>query len=319
MSVLYTNINDILFYMKDNKTRIITTMSSLGVLVFFIVSLGSGLVVLNTFVEILFPTLGVFIEDGFDYNFGLFYELSKYTSVFIIFFPLYIYSSICMQRIIKNNLKEGEGLKKIQKVIIMIILVISVYILVGAAVSLIAIFLTVGLTVKALVSIFISAFIGVLVWIYYKALWKKKFDGFVLKNKVFSSTVCVVALLVTFYSIYNINPIRIEDKKESQGTIIRLSSIKLDIFTSNREEKGLSRLPTTLKELDEDDYTYTLRNGKPTGIEYTKLSDTKYELCANLKTIAKNQEGVNFYRGREFKYNKTGRNCWTFDLLDTDR
>ena len=128
-------------------------------------------------------------------------------------------------------------------------------------------------------------FIGVLTWIYYRALLKRKFNCFLLKNKVFGSTVCVVAFLLAFYSIYHIDPLKTEDKKESQDTIIRLESIKSGIYTSNREEKGLYRLPTTLKELYDDDYTYTLRNGKPTGIEYTKLSDTKYELCANLDII----------------------------------
>ena len=305
--------------MEDIKTRILTVISSLGVLVFFIVSLISGLVMLHVLVEILFPTLRVFVETGFDYDFGLFYELSKHTPIFIIFFPLYICSSICMQRIIKNNLKEGKGLKKIQKIVIILLLTISVYMLMEVVVVLISIFLTGIFTVKSLLLIFISMFIGVLTWIYYRALLKRKFNCFLLKNKVFGSTVCVVAFLLAFYSIYHIDPLKTEDKKESQDTIIRLESIKSGIYTSNREEKGLYRLPTTLKELYDDDYTYTLRNGKPTGIEYTKLSDTKYELCANLKTIAKNQEGVSFYRGRYFKYNKTGRNCWTFDLLDTDK
>ena len=32
-----------------------------------------------------------------------------------------------MQRIIKNNLKEGKGLKKIQKIVIILLLTISVY------------------------------------------------------------------------------------------------------------------------------------------------------------------------------------------------
>ena len=50
-------------------------------------------------------------------------------------------------------------------------------------------------------------------------------------------------------------------------------------------------------------------------IEYKKLSDTNYELCANIKTIAKNQDSKHF-PAKDFKYNKIGRNCWEFELSD---
>ncbi len=293
--------------MEDNKPHILTIMASLGTFVFLAGSLISGLILCYSLIEILLPEIDSFQVSGFEYGFGIFFALSNATAVFIVFFPLYIYSSICMQRIIKNNLKEGTGLETIQNVIIAIIIAISILIVAVSTVILITGFLNTGLPITFLLKIFITIFIAVLIFIYYRALWKRDFNCFLLRDKVFVSVVCVVAFLLVSYSVYLINPLTIADRRESLNTIKALKNIKNEIEFSKKEDK---ELPINLEDIN----SYYRAEEKDGKIEYKKLSDTKYELCANIKTIAKNQESKHF-QAKDFKYNKTGRNCFVFEVL----
>ena len=294
--------------MKDNKVHILAVMASLGTFVFLAGSLISGLIICYSLIEILLPEVDSFQVSGFEYGFGIFYALSNATAFFIVFFPLYIYSSRHMQRAIKKDLQVGKVIETIQNIVIAVIIAISILIVAVSAVILIIGFLNTGLPTTFLLKIFITILIAILIFIYYKALWKRDFDGFFLRDKFFVSVVCVVALLLVSYSVYRINPLTIADRRESQDTIRALQNIKSEIEFSKREEKGL---PTNLEEIN----NYHRTEEKDGEIEYKKLSDTNYELCANIKTIAKNQDSKHF-PAKDFKYNKTGRNCWTFELLN---
>ena len=256
--------------------------------------------------DILLPEIDSFQVSGFEYGFGIFFALSNATAFFIVFFPLYIYSSRHMQKAIKRQLQVGKVIETIQNIVIATIISVSILVVAISTVILITGFLNTGLPTTFLLKIFITILIAVLIFIYYKALWKRDFDGFLLRDKIFTIVVCVVALFLISYSVYRINPLTIADRRESRDTIQALQNIKSEIEFSKREEKGL---PITLDEIN----NYYRAEEKDGEIEYKKLSDTNYELCANIKTIAKNQDSKHF-PAKDFKYNKIGRNCWTFEL-----
>ena len=84
--------------MEDNKSHILAIIASLGTFVFLAGSLISGLVLCYSLIDILLPEIDSFQVSGFEYGFGIFFALSNATAFFIVFFPLYIYSSRHMQK-----------------------------------------------------------------------------------------------------------------------------------------------------------------------------------------------------------------------------
>ena len=120
--------------MEDNKPHILTIMASLGTFVFLAGSLISGLILCYSLIEILLPEIDSFQVSGFEYGFGIFFALSNATAFFIVFFPLYIYSSRYMQRAIKRQLQVGKVIEIIQNIVIAIIIAISILIVAVSAV-----------------------------------------------------------------------------------------------------------------------------------------------------------------------------------------
>ncbi len=223
---------------------------------------------------------------------------------------------LLMLRLINQGLKKKEldpnsGLRRW---LTYFILLVSAVIILGSLIGVINQYLSGEMTVRFILQALTVLVIAALVFSYY--LYDIKRDNFITKNWLMTAflagtlTLLILSLVAAFLTVES--PQMARQRKIDQQTMSNIYQLENEINSFYQENK---RLPESLEEL-----TATNRLRSPYSIsplifeqiEYQKISDEQFNLCANFVTDSRlEKRDYYFETGR---MNQAGWNCFPGNL-----
>lgn len=270
------------------------------------------------FITLCFQYINKFIPDALSQNFyssGVNDSIRWSIASLTVIFPAFIYISWLLE---KSYAKEPEkrSLKTRRWLIYFTIFAASI-VLIGDLVVLIYNFLNGDLSIKFILKVLVILFVAGSVFFYY--LWNirnERSPWLEPKIKIFilvSSAIIIIATLSGYFVAGS--PLRERMRKFDEKRISDLQSIQWQIVNYwQRKEK----LPDNLSSLQDDISGFFAPQDPETGLsyEYQKLSDLKFELCANFKLESSSNENLpklarpGFGEAQDNWSHSTGKKCF---------
>lgn len=228
-----------------------------------------------------------------------------------------------MLRLINNGLRKNELEKdsSLRRWLTYFILFVSAVIILGSLIGILNSFLSGEMTLKFILKALTVFVISALVFSYYfydikRENVEKKDNN--LKIFFWSSLSLVVIIFVS--SLFFVESPQIaRQKKLDQIVLNRISTIESMV---NSYYDLNHRLPENLQEIssEEGKIYFDQRSliDPETGekIEYNKIGDREFEICASFRTSSDDENGRSYYGDRKFN---PGRNCFRGNLWIEDK
>jgi hypothetical protein len=217
----------------------------------------------------------------------------------------YICSHLLSKSIKKQELSLESSLRK--WLIYLILLVTSIVMLVWL-VSILNSFLNGEMTIKFILKALTTLIISAMIFSYYlynirQKVVKKKDK---IKTIFFVASLLLVVFSLTLAIVHMESPQITRDKKIDENTLRDFDTINMNVnmYYNNKE------LPESLQELKSDSNLNSDLGSVVSleDIEYNKLSEAEYELCADFKTSNLNDENTNLRYGSNRLHDK-GYDC----------
>ena len=217
----------------------------------------------------------------------------------------YVCSHLLSKSIKKQELSLESSLRK--WLIYLILLVTSIVMLVWL-VSILNSFLNGEMTIKFILKALTALIISAMIFSYYlynirQKVVKKKDK---IKTIFFVASLLLVVFSLTLAIVHMESPQITRDKKIDENTLRDFDTINMNVnmYYNNKE------LPESLQELKSDSNLNSDLGSVVSheDIEYNKLSEAEYELCADFKTSNLNDENTNLRYGSNRLHDK-GYDC----------
>jgi hypothetical protein len=204
-------------------------------------------------------------------------------STLLISTPIYY---ICSHLLFKNIKKQELSLESsLRKWLIYLILFVTSIVMLVWLVSILNSFLNGEMTIKFILKALTALVISAMIFSYYlyniKQKTVKKRDK--IKLIFFIVSLLLVVFALTLAIVHMESPQTTRDKKADENTLRNFDTINMNVnmYYNNNEE-----LPESLEQLKGDSNLNSYPNNSISlkDIEYNKLSETEYELCADFRT-----------------------------------
>lgn len=228
-------------------------------------------------------------------------------STLLISAPIYyICSHLLSKSIKKGDLSLESSLRK--WLIYLILLVTSVVMLVWL-ITILNGFLNGEMTLKFILKAITAILISAMIFSYYlynirQKVVKKKDK---IKSVFFIASLLLVVFALGLAIVHMESPQTTRDKKIDENTLRDFDTINMNM---NMYYNNNDKLPESLEELKGDSNlnSYPGNVVSLEEVEYNKLSDTEYELCADFKTSNLDNENTNLRYGSN-RLHDSGYQC----------
>jgi preprotein translocase subunit YajC len=172
--------------------------------------------------------------------------------------------------------------------------------------------MTIKFILKALTALVISA----MIFSYYlyntRQKQVKKRDK--VKTSFFIASLILVVFALGLALVYMESPQTTRDKKMDEETLRDFDTINMNVnmyYNNNLE------LPESLEQLNDNSNVYHLPGSAVSaeGIDYNKLSETEYELCADFYTSNLDNENANLRYGSNMLHD-SGYQCLEQEIMN---
>ncbi|MFP4515045.1 MAG: DUF5671 domain-containing protein [Parcubacteria group bacterium] len=262
---------------------------------------------------IIFEVLDkVFVDVGNSY-FSM-QSLKTAFSTLLISTPIYY---ICSHLLSKSIKKEELSLdSSLRKWLIYLILLVTSIVMLVWLVSILNSFLNGEMTIKFILKALTALVISAMIFSYYLYNIRQK----VVKKKDKVKTVFFVASLVLIIFALGLAIIHMEspqttrDKKIDEKTLRDFDDINMNVnmYYNDKEE-----LPQSLEDLKANTNlnSYPGNTVSLEDIDYNKLSETEYELCADFETSNLDDENTNLRYGTN-RLHDSGYQCLEQEIMN---
>ncbi len=283
--------------MKNNDAKY-TFYYLLSLVALLFVAISAGIILFNI-VDNFFPDTLRSYSNMASLRFAI--------SSLIVASPVYFLMLNLINKGIKNNELSKES--TIRKWLSYLILFISSIVILSSLISILNNFLSGELTIRFALQVLSVFIIALLIFLYY--LYDiKNFNDKIRIFKYISFSFLIILIISSFLLIES--PQKARMRKVDQQTMIDINTLESLI---NNYYVTNSNLPDNLEELDFN--RLTISNNIE--IEYNKIDDTNFELCADFNLDSENIYKINkIYTAGRNDYT-AGRNCfdgvlWTREI-----
>lgn len=252
---------------------------------FYLLSLVSLIFLAISLGLILFNIINLSIDDVLVENSFINYDkqLKFAISALLISAPVYFLSQFFIKRGFKKNEFSKES--NLRKWLIYLILFVSSVIILGLLISLFNNFLSGELTTRFALKAISVFFLSVFTFLYYLYNLKDTKKNIIDKLFLFSSLCIILTIFISAF-FYIESPQTARARKYDQAlmnNIYNLEGLVNEYYNINQE------LPNNLEEISSfNSRTPYINVNTLDLIQYTKISDTDFELCADFKIESKN-------------------------------
>jgi len=253
----------------------------------------------------------VFIDIGNSY-FSM-RALKTAFSILLVSSPIYY---LCSHLLNKSIRKEELSLESsLRKWLIYLILLVTSIVMLVWLISILNSFLNGEMTIKFILKALTALVISAMIFSYYlyniRQKQVKKRDK--VKTSFFIASLILVVFALGLALVYMESPQTTRDKKMDEETLRDFDTINMNVnmYYNNKE------LPESLQELKSDSNLNSDLGSVVSleDIEYNKLSEAEYELCADFKTSNLNDENTNLRYGSNRLHDK-GYDCIEQEIMN---
>lgn len=274
--------------MNDQKGTVQDFFLNLGVVV-------TLYTVVISFLSLIFDVINRVFPDNLSYT-GNTYSTGVRLAMasLIIVFPLFVWLSSAISKSIAQDSSRGDV--PVRRWLVYITLFLSSVVLVIDLVALLNIFLNGEITTRFILKVLSVLVVAGIVFHHYLSIIKKKTSPAQLKVTVYGSSVLVLALLITAFSVFG-SPATMRKMRTDETRLSNLVSIQSQIVYF-WQQKG--RLPEKLDDLSDPLSGFSVPLDPETNNSYTysKTGPLSFKLCANFALESSND--VN--SGRDYMY-----------------
>jgi hypothetical protein len=229
----------------------------------------------------------------------------------VYFIVMYFINKKIFQGEIKNN-------SMIRKWLIYIVLFITAAVIIGDLISLVFSLLDGDLTTKFLlkaltVLVIAGSIFGYYVWDIRKD--KRKGNRY-LVNRIFFTGGIIISVIILVASFFIVDSPQVaRDKKVDQETIRSLKHLTSQIRFYYEKNK---KLPNKIEDMENINRALKNNFKKIDGIEYSKLGELSYEICAYFRRDMSEKDSNRIYYLGNFEENwdySQGKNCFSKKIM----
>jgi hypothetical protein len=235
-------------------------------------------------------------------------------STLIISTPIYY---LCSYLLSKSIRKEDLSLESsLRKWLIYLILLVTSIVMLVWLVSILNSFLNGEMTIKFILKALTALIISAMIFSYYlynirQKVVKKKDK---IKSVFFIASLLLVVLALGLAIAHMESPQTTRDKKIDENTLRDFDNINMNV---NMYYSSNDKLPESLEELKDGNNlnSYSGSTFSLEDIDYNKLSETEYELCAEFISSNLDDENNNLRYGSN-RLHDSGYQCLEQEIMD---
>lgn len=280
---------------------------------YYLLSLVSLIFMAISSAMIIFQIINKNIFDAFSSYSGFYDGQMRFgISALLISAPIFF----LMVRLINKGLRKKElsNDSGIRRWLTYFILFVSAVIILGSLIGVINSFLSGETTLKSALQFLTVIVISILVFSFYLYDIKRKdiVKGDPVLKIFFWGSIFLVASIFISALFFIESPKMVRERNADQLVLNNINGLEDSI---NRYYNVNEALPENLDEmLESDDFYFNKKNiSDPSGgekIEYRKIGDKNFELCANFRTDISDDGIHSYYPTRSDKNHKKGWNCF---------
>ena len=287
---------------NQNNSAFFAFLYALSLIALAFTSISAGIIIFKIIDKLIPPVINGRSFYGCDSG-----RLKFAIAALITTSPIYFITL----KIINKNISAGKikETSQIRKWLTYFILLTSSAVIIGNLISVIFNFLNGDFTSSFLLktlTIFIIS--GIILSYYFYDIKRKITVG--EKNKIariyfYSSLIIIITVFVSALTISE-TPSQSRNRKYDQQTAMNLDSINMEISQYYIKNNNI---PETLTQLLSDSLKYELDEDTIKNIEYKRISENKFQLCANFKTSNKDNSMCRDWLADQWQHDK-GRKCF---------
>lgn len=274
---------------------------------YYFLSLISLIFLAISSVLIIFEIIDRSVIDALSNNFSNQNTLRFGISAILISAPIFFLSVNLINKGLKK--KEIEKDSSLRNWLTYFILFVSAVIILGSLIGIINSFLSGEITLKFVLQMITVVIISALIFSFY--LYDIKRENISGGDRVirifFISTLSLVVAIFVSSWFFVESPKVARDRKADNQVMQNISIIESYVNEYYEENEVL---PENLDNLDSVRYSESVE-----GVEYNKLGDKEFELCADFKTDSyESQRSATYYPGKNSRAYTKGWNCFEGNL-----
>ena len=251
-------------------------------------------------IDLLLPDAN---ESWYSFYSGVYNGLPFALAFFLVAFPIYLFLTAKITVLPLEQM--SHTVRVLRSVAVAIVLSVSFGIIAISGAIFMYNFLVGDLTIRFLFKFLFLVFIGILLFYYYRGVWKNTWDQKRMQEKNLGRFVLALYVVTIVAVVVLINPLEARDRNLTKSNLDSAESALRGVGGFYNNNKALPN-------------TNQLRNYRPYPFErgsvrYRRDSQTSFSICFEVLTQLPG-ENYGSYPYKEFGYQGLGNQCFAFEV-----